>query len=51
MLDQLLKGITRRKPVDDDTVEESALARVLTVFDLTALGVGATLGKIIILQT
>ena len=45
MLDQLVKGITRRKQVDDETVGESALARVLTVFDLTALGVGATLGK------
>uniref|UniRef100_F7A6E1 Cationic amino acid transporter C-terminal domain-containing protein n=1 Tax=Ciona intestinalis TaxID=7719 RepID=F7A6E1_CIOIN len=38
------QAVTRRKNVDDDTVGESKLARVLTVFDLTALGVGATLG-------
>ena len=44
MVNSIVKGITRRKPVDEDKVEESALARVLTVFDLTALGVGATLG-------
>jgi len=44
-MDQILAAFTRRKKVDDETVGESQLARVLTVFDLTALGVGATLGK------
>ncbi|XP_002129428.2 high affinity cationic amino acid transporter 1-like [Ciona intestinalis] len=38
------QAVARRKNVDEDTVGESKLARVLTVFDLTALGVGATLG-------
>lgn len=33
-----------RKRVDVETGEKSELARVLGVFDLTALGVGATLG-------
>lgn len=37
------KALTRRKR-DDDTGNESQLARVLTLFDLTALGVGSTLG-------
>lgn len=37
------KALTRRKT--DDVVEtDSKLARVLNVFDLTALGVGSTLG-------
>lgn len=37
------RALTRRKRNDDDG-EESKLARVLTLFDLTALGVGSTLG-------
>lgn len=36
-------SLTRRKRNDDDS-SESKLARVLTLFDLTALGVGSTLG-------
>ena len=44
MSDTLFKAVVRKKKVDDDNVEKSALARVLTIFDLTALGVGATLG-------
>lgn len=35
-------ALTRKKPVN--TNEESKLARVLNLFDLTALGVGSTLG-------
>lgn len=33
-----------RKRVDDDQEGKGELARVLNIFDLTALGVGATLG-------
>lgn len=44
VLDTFLHSISRKKKIDDQNVEKSALARVLTVFDLTALGVGATLG-------
>ena len=47
MSDTLFKAVVRKKKVDDDNVEKSALARVLTIFDLTALGVGATLGIIL----
>ncbi|CAK8685536.1 unnamed protein product [Clavelina lepadiformis] len=39
-----INALTRRKRINEETVGESQLARVLTVFDLTALGVGATLG-------
>lgn len=38
----LLAAFTRKKPSEDDGV--SKLARVLTLVDLTGLGVGATLG-------
>lgn len=42
MFAKLWQALTRRKRNDDDS--ESKLARVLTLFDLTALGVGSTLG-------
>ena len=45
MAPSIFASLVRRKHINEDTVEESALARVLTVFDLTALGVGATLGN------
>lgn len=38
------KVITRKKVLDSVAVSESQLARVLNTFDLTALGVGSTLG-------
>ncbi|XP_045474648.1 high affinity cationic amino acid transporter 1-like isoform X2 [Harmonia axyridis] len=40
----LWKILTRRKAIDSDTGSETPLARVLNTFDLTALGVGSTLG-------
>ena len=43
----LARAITRRKTIDKTTVEETKLNRVLTVVDLTALGIGSTLGKFI----
>lgn len=42
MFVKLWQALTRRKRNDDNS--ESKLARVLTLFDLTALGVGSTLG-------
>ncbi|ENN76165.1 hypothetical protein D910_04210 [Dendroctonus ponderosae] len=36
--------MTRKKSMDPVAIEESRLARVLNTFDLTALGVGSTLG-------
>nr|CAD7601477.1 unnamed protein product [Timema genevievae] len=38
------KALTRRKHLDTLSLEESKLARVLNTVDLTALGVGSTLG-------
>jgi len=40
----ILNAMVRKKPLNDDKMEESKLDRILTVFDLTTLGVGATLG-------
>lgn len=40
----LWNAAKRRKQVDDSVDSESKLARVLDLFDLTALGVGSTLG-------
>lgn len=42
MLGSLWNALTRKKR--NDTSEVSKLARVLNLFDLTALGVGSTLG-------
>lgn len=36
--------MTRKKVLDASLVTETRLARVLNTFDLTALGVGSTLG-------
>uniref|UniRef100_H2ZMR5 Cationic amino acid transporter C-terminal domain-containing protein n=1 Tax=Ciona savignyi TaxID=51511 RepID=H2ZMR5_CIOSA len=44
MCSNIGRTLSRLKTVDEETMGESKLARVLTVFDLTALGVGATLG-------
>lgn len=38
------KVITRKKLLDPVTISNTQLARVLNTFDLTALGVGSTLG-------
>ncbi|XP_052285409.1 high affinity cationic amino acid transporter 1-like isoform X1 [Dreissena polymorpha] len=39
-----LHKLTRRKFISADTVESTQLARCLNTFDLTALGIGSTLG-------
>ncbi|XP_050304475.1 high affinity cationic amino acid transporter 1 isoform X2 [Anthonomus grandis grandis] len=41
---RIWKVITRKKVINPVTAEETRLGRVLNVFDLTALGVGSTLG-------
>lgn len=38
------KVLTRKKVIDPVCAEETQLSRVLNTFDLTALGVGSTLG-------
>ncbi|XP_018320308.1 high affinity cationic amino acid transporter 1 [Agrilus planipennis] len=38
------RAITRKKVLDPNQTEQTQLARVLNTFDLTALGVGSTLG-------
>lgn len=43
MASRLWKILSRRR-IEDDTKDKSELARVLGLFDLTALGVGSTLG-------
>ncbi|KAI4502950.1 hypothetical protein M0802_001994 [Mischocyttarus mexicanus] len=43
MVNRLWKTLSRKR-VDDDQGGKGELARVLNIFDLTALGVGATLG-------
>ncbi|XP_026465834.1 LOW QUALITY PROTEIN: cationic amino acid transporter 2-like, partial [Ctenocephalides felis] len=44
MLMEVWSALTRRKRIADDAEGETKLARVLDVVDLTALGVGSTLG-------
>ena len=44
MAPSVFAALARRKHINEDTLEESSLARVLTVLDLTALGIGSTLG-------
>lgn len=41
-LEALWNALTRKKPSDESEVTQ--LSRVLNLFDLTALGVGSTLG-------
>lgn len=41
---RIWKILTRKKLIDPVNVEETRLSRILNVFDLTALGVGSTLG-------
>ncbi|XP_068760833.1 cationic amino acid transporter 2-like [Montipora capricornis] len=43
-MDAAIRGFTRRKFVDPSTLTSTQLNRCLSVFDLTALGVGGTLG-------
>nr|XP_039248317.1 high affinity cationic amino acid transporter 1-like [Styela clava] len=38
------RAITRKKHIDEGTMNESKLRRILNTFDITALGVGSTLG-------
>lgn len=38
------RALKRRKQFSSDSGNDSELARVLNLFDLTALGVGSTLG-------
>lgn len=40
----LWRVLTRKKTLDNNNEESTSLARVLNTFDLTALGVGSTLG-------
>ena len=40
----LINSFTRKKIVDPKTITHSELARCLSIFDLTSLGVGSTLG-------
>ena len=41
---------TRRKRFTQSSLQESKLDRCLTTFDLTALGIGATLGELKVKQ-
>ncbi|CAG2109148.1 unnamed protein product, partial [Medioppia subpectinata] len=38
------KALVRKKRIDDQNVGESQLSRCLSLFDLTCLGIGSTLG-------
>lgn len=41
---RILAILTRKKIVKDESVAETNLSRCLTLLDLTALGIGSTLG-------
>lgn len=41
---ECLEILTRRKVLDAVQIEETRLARVLNLFDLSSLGIGASLG-------
>ncbi|KAK5644990.1 hypothetical protein RI129_006290 [Pyrocoelia pectoralis] len=43
-MNKLFEVLTRKKVLDASSLTETQLARVLNTFDLTALGVGSTLG-------
>ena len=40
----LWRRISRKKTISDDASQKTSLKRCLTTFDLTALGIGATMG-------
>ncbi|XP_049777216.1 cationic amino acid transporter 3-like [Schistocerca cancellata] len=44
MFPSLVKKMTKKKQFNDTNISQSSLARVLTLFDLIALGAGSTLG-------
>jgi len=44
MTSRLWKALSRRRVDEKEDAKDEQLARVLGLFDLTALGVGATLG-------
>lgn len=44
MTSRLWRTLSRRRVQEDEDTKDERLARVLGLFDLTALGVGATLG-------
>ncbi|CAF1249829.1 unnamed protein product [Adineta steineri] len=43
-LHKFYDNVTRKKTYDDESIQTSQLRRCLTVFDLTILGIGSTLG-------
>lgn len=44
LVKRFFKALVRRKPIEEDAESKSRLVRCLNTFDLTALGVGSTLG-------
>ena len=43
-MESFLKSVTRKKVVDPNTLISTQLSRCLSIFDLTVLGIGSTLG-------
>ncbi|KAK4875441.1 hypothetical protein RN001_011863 [Aquatica leii] len=43
-MNKVFEVLTRKKVLDPEAISETQLARVLNFFDLTALGIGSTLG-------